>query len=440
MYMEDNLELNQNELIDILIAVFYEYIADKELEINIDKEAIEYLFENEHNLDTNDENSYIFMKIKEPEDIIQSDNEIMEFLNSIKKLTPNKLPKAVIKESFEKLIEDVKNSKQEQSQNLKRYNHIRAIAFVYDYINIVQELDFTTIDNSITKLVNRLRLFDYYYQQMKNISSRYSQEDYFKQIFVNYQTDYLKAKEYFDKHIKMPTQLHDRAKLGRYQELIESVYIKYKKEFGELMKQFLKQYEKKVSLVCGHLTYEIFNIVDTRAKKSKKIREFYVQNGFKGDFSPKSFIPYYIKKNNPNNTKKTALNIAEKYLSTLNKKDIIIVSDNTPQILKIKQLIERVNKIWNVYGYNNINLIDGYFAKHTPDILLIDFEFKVTKDENLISKLQVRYPKLKSNTKVVALFDKLGSDVIQRDILDNNYSYFKKPINFNELEKFFIFV
>ena len=437
-YIDGSDNLVESELIDILLAVFYEYLLDKSIDAVIDKIALEHIFEHIEDgvVETKE---YLFFKEKDDIDIKESDEEITKYLNSVKTIAPNTTSKAVLKDSFSSIINDIRTQEEALNPKAKRYDHTRTINFVYEYIKIIEEIDFTIVDNDIKKMTEELRLYNFYYEQIIQMSSKFSNEDYFQKIFIKYQKNYIQAKEYFDKYIKLPKEILDDVKLGKYQEMTEQFTKKYQKEFSDLMKQFLHQYEKKSYLISGYYIYNIFNTVTQKAKKSKKIREFFTQNKFENELSVKSFIPYYTKKHTLNNNARNAMVLTEKYLATQSKKDIVIISLNTAEILKIKKVAEKINRNWDVFGYNNIGLIDGYFNRKAPDILVIDYDFMATSSSNLINELRSRYKAIRKKTKVVALFSKLSSDKLQSDILDKNYDYIKKPINMHHLEQFFIF-
>lgn len=440
LYIESDSAINDTELIEIFIVLVAEYFMEKEIDITIDQKMLQFILKEHISGGSKEIAEFVFQVDCASIEIIDSDDEVVDYLNSVSSINIDLAPKGVIKKHFLPMITDMRMEEDAYSPKKARLDYIQTINYVYKFIEIIKEIDFTLISDTIKEYRYKLELFSFYYEEIKSMQSKYSNEDFFVSIFLKYQPSFIKSKALFDKYIKDPTNVSQKMKLGKYQEQTQNYSKRYKKEFSDLIKLFLKQNEQKAYLITGYYIKRIFTKLIEDGKKSKALVQFYIQNDLKGEISVRAFIPYYTHKNKLALEEKKRLEVTKKYLVGKSKKDIVVISTDMKDVSLIKKVSEHINPIWDIYGYNNINIIDSYFSRRAPDILIIEHQFKSTNTMLLINELRTRFSKFRRNTKVIVIFHKITVDAMQSDILDKDYQYLKKPLDANKLKKILTFI
>ena len=439
VYWEETLKLSDREYVEILLAVIAEYLMDKNINRNVDKKRVEYIFYDCLYSKSEENEIKELYKFFQPQSFEINEDEVIQYLTNHSVIEPNVEIRQVIKNQFETMLVSFKGETLSLDKDVKRLEYLLLKNYVLEFVSLIECIDFTLISNEIKENIAKYKLFAFYFEEMDAMMNKTSNEEYFKKMFLPFQDDYYKVHQLFQKHIE-DTEVNEQIKMGKVQEMLERFGQRYKMEFSKFIKEFLKQYHKKAYMIIGYYINQIFESISEKAKKSDDIKDFYMKNTLPGEIGPRAFLNYYTRTNQLSNSLKNEMDRVGKYLLERSKKSIVVASHDVNDISTFKRSGEKVNLVWDVTGYNKIEPLDGLLNAKAPNILIIEHGFKIDNENFLISQLMERYPKLKNKTSVVVIFEKISVNDMQKNIIDKDFDYLKKPLDVNKVAKKLAFI
>lgn len=198
-------------------------------------------------------------------------------------------------------------------------------------------------------------------------------------------------KQYVDTLHYVSTQ---RELLELISKQIDNFQKKYFKSFVREFEPLVRFYDAKLIKILNVRAYEFDSRLWGRAKRSKLIRQFFMDAGIEGTYSSKTFLKYYLRtldkdKLNENNRSLFAL---LKYLESLGSENILVIRSNKELLNKTKYLIENIDKELNVTATIDPSETFKYAIKHRPDIIILEHGMRVVGVSEYIKKFNELVP------------------------------------------------
>jgi len=179
-----------------------------------------------------------------------------------------------------------------------------------------------------------------------------------------------------------------REMLTLYTKQIENFKKKYFPQFVKEFEPLVRFYDAKLIKILNVRAYEFDSMLWGQAKKSKLIRQFFIDSGIEGTYSSKTFLKYYLRtldkdKLNDNNKNLFAL---LKYLESLGSENILVIRSSKEAALKTKYLIENIDKELSVNITIDPSETFKYAIKNRPDIIILEYGMRLVNVKDYIKK------------------------------------------------------
>ncbi len=182
-----------------------------------------------------------------------------------------------------------------------------------------------------------------------------------------------KNKDYADTLYKASTLKKEISEVFAYLEEFKTAYYGH---FEVAYPSKIKKVEDFLLIVLNTRCYEFDTILWTKAKNSTLIRKFFEESKINGSFSSQTFLEYFLKSVNKamaNEENKKLFELLE-YLKKSNDKVITIILEDTNEVMKMKSIIEAIDKSYKVQGFTSMA---KFLEKPlTQDLFIIDYEMK----------------------------------------------------------------
>ena len=175
---------------------------------------------------------------------------------------------------------------------------------------------------------------------------------------------------------------------------IDNFQKRYFKDFVREFEPLVRFYDAKLIKILNVKAYEFDSRLWTRAKRSKLIRQFFMDAGIEGTYSSKTFLKYYLRtldkdKLNENNKSLFAL---LKYLESLGSENILLIRSNKEALNRTKYLIESIDKELSVTATIDPTETFKYAIKNRPDITILEYGMRVVGVTEYIKKFNELMP------------------------------------------------
>jgi hypothetical protein len=433
-----NETITEAELMDILIAIISEYFFNLDINEVVEKERLMFLLQN--GVDEEKEESQIeFGQTPPPLEPI-GDNELLTYINENTKIETDLGIDAVIATHFALFLETLNKHYAKDMNTKPMYDYIKVRYFLLEAISLFRDIDFTIEIKELKEVGERLEEFVVYFDKLRKMKEKYSKDDYFEKIFIKYQPKYLYTSALFKRLINSSSTPPSDIKIGKLQEMLERYNDYYKREFTRVMHDFLAKNEKILYILLSYHAKRAYDLLAHLGRRSKPIREFFIEKKLKGEFSVAAFIPYFVSNSKLTQAQKSDIKITERYLQSKSKRDIVIISENVNEVTTIRRIVSELSEMWDVYAFAKVDLADSYFASRVPYVIFVDYHFRYDSKSLFIHIIGERYPKFKASNRLIVLYNQIKLDELQRDVIDKNYQYLKRPLSTAELTNILRFI
>lgn len=329
-------------------------------------------------------------------------------------------------------------------ENEKELNFLKLKRFLFTAYNDLYELDSALTDNEMDKVKNELLRLQKEYETFK-IKSSYPLEYLFEKIYLSKQTNYLKLQDELDLTIskiknfsikekpllekikqkelelleiedkksdeykKVEEQL--KALKKRYVDLLHELALmrekrdKLTKILSDFKQKHLDEFEKEEKSLSRYLDAKLLRILNVKAykfdttmwekaKKSRLIRQFFMDAGIEGTYSSRTFLKYYLKtldkdKLTPENKELFEL---QKYLDSLGNESILVIRNSVEKAVKTKYLIEGIDKELKVTAIYDPMESFKICLKDKPDLIIFDFNMRTINALEYLKKFKEACP------------------------------------------------
>ncbi len=323
------------------------------------------------------------------------------------------------------LVENYQNIQ----ENEKELNFLRMKRFLFTAYNDLYELDSGLTDKDMANIKKELSSLQRDYETLKYKNS-YPSEYLFEKIFLSRQQGYVDLNEELEltvakvksfslnekplldrmsekekeilgykgdkkgdaylaleeqlKHIKKRyvDLLHEVALMRDKQEKLRVVLEEFRSEnIEEFLKkqQALSRYlDSKLIRMLNIKAYKFDTMLWERAKKSKIIRQFFMDADIDGTYSSKTFLKYYLRtldKEKLSHENKELIEL-QKYLESLGNEVVLIVRNGVEKANKTKFLVESVDQDLKVNSVYDPGESFKICLKQKPDIIILDYNLR----------------------------------------------------------------
>lgn len=443
VYLSEDDDIPQNEIIAVAPTILSEYFMEKGIEAKIDSPKIQFLFNNymmdKESVQEDKKDTFVanLMEYDDKMIIVRADSVDMtgfiEKIEKIEKIDSTYDIKEITKRRFNSILNFVKD-KQKASGTEKTLSYERMKHFMYQAKDLLIDVDFTIdikelryIENIIQGLLQDIEYFE-------NFKRKNSSDYLFTEIFSRYQREYQ-----IYKHVQQfliankDKEVEYRKLLLRLDKIVNLYVLNNSKLFYNLFMQQLQKVIISYKNLVDRYTYLYDRLLWERAKESLSVKEYFRKKGISGDLSTKSLLNYHLKIN-VGKLDKVELKYLTDLVNMLDNgvgKDVVFLSTNLKEGAKIEELIKNIEPNWKFYTLAKLSLIDSWMiANERPDILIIDHNFDMEVQNGIeLSKIIFRKYKVLAELKsLVMIFDKVSIDLIEEANKVGIKEHIKRPI------------
>ncbi|WP_373034470.1 hypothetical protein [Sulfurimonas sp.] len=310
-----------------------------------------------------------------------------------------------------------------------RLDYIQIRRFIWTTFNNLSEIDLHIVTPKIKSLKNDLKAMSSVYDDFVK-KTRYPQLAY-EEVFLACQAEYQKIKNGAQKTIEKLDQLkgseqhvgtilkvkkneleknikseefdilkenfkslngsyvdivHMMAELDeRYKhdmELLTNFEQEYRNDFYELFSNAAIKYKVSIVDILSAQTFILDQKLWHEAKASKAVKAHLHKAGISGEFNTKTYLKYYLDSQDSNkmSTDTKKLFNLYKYLSSLEKDNIMIVVNSTEDAMEYTATIKNMHKSYEVKSFIDEKLALKWALKNNVKILIV---------EDQLSKMQI---------------------------------------------------
>jgi two-component system chemotaxis response regulator CheY len=443
LYISEEDDLPENELIATAPAILSEYFFENNINNKVDSSKIQFLFSNYMMDDEKEENNskdeFVINLMAYDDRNSSMTKDKVDYETMIKNIDPMERifstyePKDIVKFRFEEIIKYIK-SKQKAIGTDKTLNYDRMKFFMYEAKKMLIDVDFTVdikelrfIENIITKLLDDI-------EYLQNFKKKTTSEDMFLEVFSQYQNDYLAyrhVQDYLD--VNKDKDKTYRKRLMKLDKALNIYQATNTKLFFKLFSQQLQKVIVTFKNLVDRYTYLYDRLLWERARESLSIKEYFRTKGIAGDMSTKSLLNYYLKINNGklDQTVSKPLNDLVNMLDNGFGRDVVYLSTNLKEGSKIEEMVKKIEPNWKFYTLAKLSLIDSWVISNgQPDILIIDYNFdmEVQNGIELATHVFNKYDKLSALKSVMMIFDKVNIELIEEAAKVGIKEHVKRPL------------
>jgi two-component system chemotaxis response regulator CheY len=443
LYISDEDDLPQNELIATAPAILSEYFFEHNINNKVDSSKIQFLFNNYMMDDNKKEEEYkddFILNLSTYDDRSSKvTKESIDYKAYIEKIEPLERIfstyeiKEVVKFRFDRVVKYIKD-KQKAVGTEKTLNYERMKFFMYEAKKMLVDIDFTVdikelrfIENIIKKLLEDI---DY----LTNFKKKTTSEDMFKDIFSGYQNDYIAFR-----HVQTYLNANKdrdksyRKRLLKLDKALNIYVANNTKLFYKLFSQQLQKVIVSYKNLLDRYTYLYDRLLWERARESLSIKEYFRGQSISGDMSTKSLLNYYLKINTGKLDTAESKNLSDlvNMLDNGVGRDVVYLSTNLKEGSKIEEMVKSIEPSWKFYTLAKLSLIDSWIiANEKPDILIIDYNFdmEVQTGIELAQLIFNKYSHLSSLKSLLMIFDKVSIELIEDASKVGIKEHVKRPL------------
>ncbi len=261
-------------------------------------------------------------------------------------------------------------------------------------------------------------------EKIKNISDKSSKV--YKDEVIDYKA---KNKAYADALYKASALKEEISEIYSFIEEFKETYLGHF-EIAYFIK--IKKQANDLISILNSKCYEFDDILWSRAKSSMSIRKFFENSEIKGSFSSQTFLEYFLKsvdRAKANTENKKLFELLD-YLKKENNKTITVITEDTGEVMQMKNIIEEVDKSYKIQAFTS----SAKFLEKPleQNLIILDYEMKNLNLDKILKLYKDKSNFLlifRKNSKSL-IFEAMDSGILNATIKN----YLVKPNNLNPKE------
>lgn len=213
--------------------------------------------------------------------------------------------------------------------------------------------------------------------------------------------------------------LHSLSKLREdiecYTEELQEFKEKYYRDFVTAYEPMTHHLDTRMIKVLNVKAYTFDFMLWERAKKSRYIRQFFMDSGIEGTYSSRTFLKYYLRtldKEKLNDQNRELFSLL-KYLESIGTNNILIIKNNVESAMRCKYLIENIDKELQVHAtYDAMDTLKDCIRTQ-PDLIMLDYNLRTTNALEYIKKYREICENGEKETTFCLFVDEADMDVLK---------------------------
>jgi CheY-like chemotaxis protein len=445
MYLSDDEALSDEDLLIIIPTIVGDYCSQNELEHHVENNKLQYIFRNQSIEVKNKKESKKVLFVAN----ILNDSDVKRFspnsvdvpkcaesAKELKTIKEDEKPKTIIKNRFKNILDGL--AKEEKlMEHADSMDYMRASIFLFKAKDMVIDIDFTLDNPKFQEMHDTMKQFRADIDYLNEFRTKKSPEYFFDEIYRKYQPTYLKyryaANKMFEQRDSNPEYRAIVDKLDKRLQVFKGTGTQM--FYNMLIKQLNYTIKSYLNLLNKY-AFSYNKLLWQEAKKSKAVKDFFMNKGIEGSVSLKSMLAYYVRIAKLKDKELAKINLLSSMLSSGGSRKIVFLSSNLMEAAQIENYVKKIEPNWQLFTLAKISLIESWFKTNKlPDALIVDYNFSVeTKNGvTLMKELENRVDGLNNIYSRMMIFNSISIEDVEEASSVGFREYAKRPFVENEM-------